>query len=43
MGQPSILNRMLLRAEYIGAVERTQGSETSQYLQEEKSKQRFPQ
>ncbi len=37
MGQPSILNRMLSRAEYIGALKRTQGSETSQYLQEKKS------
>ena len=37
MGQPGILNRMPSRAEYIGALTRTQGSETSQYLQEKKS------
>ena len=37
MGQPDILNRISLRAEYIGAWTRTQGSETSQYLQEQKS------
>ena len=37
MGQPGILNRMSSRAEYIGALKRTQGSETSQYLQEKKS------
>jgi hypothetical protein len=43
MGQPGILNRMSSRTEYIGAWKRTQGSETSQYLQEEKSNQRFPQ
>ncbi len=43
MGQPGIPNRMSSRSEYIGAAKRTQGSETSQYLQEEKSNQRFPQ
>ena len=37
MGQPGILNRMSSPAEYIGAWTRTQGSETSQYLQEKKS------
>ena len=37
MGQPGILNRMSSRAEFIGASMRTQGSETSQYLQEKKS------
>ena len=37
MGQPGIPNRMSSRAEYIGAAKRTQGSETSQYLQEQKS------
>jgi hypothetical protein len=37
MGQPGTLNRVPSRAEYIGAWKRTQGSETSQYLQEKKS------
>jgi hypothetical protein len=37
MGKPDILNRMSSRAEFIGAARRTQGSETSQYLQEKKS------
>ena len=37
MGKPGILNRMSSRAEFIGAWKRTQGSETSQYLQEKKS------
>ena len=37
MGQPGILNRMSSRTEFIGAARRTQGSETSQYLQEKKS------
>ena len=37
MGQPGILNRMSSRTEFIGAWKRTQGSETSQYLQEKKS------
>ena len=37
MGQPGTLNRVSSRAEYIGAWKRTQGSETSQYLQEKKS------
>jgi hypothetical protein len=37
MGQPGILNRMSSRAEYIGARKPTQGSETSQYLLEQKS------
>ena len=31
------VNDALLPAEFIGGVERTQGSETSQYLQEKKS------
>jgi hypothetical protein len=37
MGQPGILNRMSSRAEFIGALKPTQGSETSQYLLEKKS------
>jgi hypothetical protein len=37
MGQPGTLNRVSSRAEYIGTWKRTQGSETSQYLQEKKS------
>jgi hypothetical protein len=37
MGQPGTLNRVSSRAESIGALKRTQGSETSQYLQEKKS------
>jgi hypothetical protein len=37
MGKPDILNRMPSRAEFIGAWKLTQGSETSQYLQEQKS------
>ncbi len=37
MGEPDILNRMSSRAEFIGAARQTQGSETSQYLQEQKS------
>lgn len=37
MGQPGILNRMSSRAEFIGASRSTQGSETSQYLQEKKA------
>ena len=37
MGQPGALNRASSRAESIGARKRTQGSETSQYLQEKKS------
>ena len=37
MGKPGILNRMSSRAEFISAAKRTQGSETSQYLQEKKS------
>ena len=43
MGQPGIPNRMSSPAEFIGGWKRTQGSETSQYLKEEKSSQRFPQ
>ena len=37
MGKPGTLNRVSSRAESIGAWRRTQGSETSQYLQEKKS------
>ena len=37
MGQPDCLHRQSPAAEYIGGSESTQGSETSQYLQEEKS------
>ena len=39
MGQPGAGNAASLPAEYIGRVERTQGTETSKYLQEEKSKE----
>ena len=34
MGQPNAGNAALLPAEYIGRVERTEGTETSKYLQE---------
>ena len=37
MGQPGRRNGRSLSAEYIGRVERTEGTETSKYLQEEKS------
>lgn len=37
MGQPSTGNAVLLLPEYIGQVERTRGSDTSQYPQEEKT------
>ena len=37
MGQPSQSNVWLLLSEYIGWLEPTQGSETSQYLQEKKT------
>ena len=37
MGQPGAGNAESLPAEYIGRVERTEGTETSKYLQEEKS------
>ena len=37
MGQPSDLSRLLFKDEYIVLGRHTQGSETSQYLQEEKS------
>ena len=39
MGQPGTGNAVSLLSEYIGQVERTQGTETSKYLQEEKSKE----
>ena len=39
MGQPVSGNAETLPSESIGWVERTQGTETSQYLQEEKSKE----
>ena len=41
MGQPGTGNAVSLPAEYIGRVERTQGTETSKYLQEEKSTEIF--
>ena len=34
MGQPGAGNAASLSAEYIGRIERTQGTETSKYLQE---------
>ena len=37
MGQPRSGNAERLRAEFIGAAEATEGSEISQYLQEEKA------
>ncbi len=37
MGQPNSGNAELLPAEHIGRVERTKGTETSKYLQEEKA------
>ena len=37
MGQPGSSNVESLLSEYIGQLERTQGTETSKYLQEEKS------
>ena len=37
MGQPGAGNAASLSAEFIGVIERTQGTETSKYLQEEKS------
>ena len=37
MGKPSIGNSILLESEYIGLQSDTQGSETSQYLEEYKS------
>ena len=37
MGQPGCGNAQSPRAEFIGSAERTRGSETSQYPQEEKS------
>lgn len=37
MGQPNASNVVLLRAEYIGSQEQTQGTETSKYLMEEKT------
>ena len=37
MGQPGAVNPASSRAEYIGVWKRTEGSETSQYLQEQKS------
>ena len=38
MGKPNHHNRWLLPPEYIRWIERTQGSETSQYLEEKKTK-----
>ena len=37
MGQPTWSHIQVPLAEYIGYVEQTQGTETSKYLQEEKS------
>ena len=37
MGKPTRFNRLVLLAEYIGEEEVTGGTETSQYLEEEKS------
>ena len=37
MGKPSAPKGALLRAEFIGARERTRGSETSQYPEEKKT------
>ena len=37
MGEPSRGHALLLPAEYIGRLERTEGTETSKYLQEEKA------
>ena len=37
MGQPGAGNAASLLSEYIGQLERTRGTETSKYLQEEKS------
>ena len=39
MGQPGGSHRPSSAAEYIGRPKRTEGSETSQYLQEKKSKE----
>jgi hypothetical protein len=38
MGKPTAGNAAVRRAEYIGADEQTEGSETSQYLEEKKTK-----
>ena len=37
MGKPTAGNAAVRRAEFIGANERTEGSETSQYLEEKKA------
>ena len=37
MGKPTLVNAEVSQAEYIGLWKATQGSEPSQYLQEEKS------
>ena len=37
MGEPSTRDGVLPASEFIGCVEGTRGSETSQYLQEEKT------
>src|SRR5260221_10824757 len=37
MGKPTAGNAAVRRTEYIGANERTEGSETSQYLEEKKT------
>jgi hypothetical protein len=38
MGKPTLGNAGVPPAEYIGGEERTQGSETSQYLEEKKTR-----
>ena len=38
MGKPSWFNDRLRHPEYIGVIERTRGSETSQYPEEKKTK-----
>ena len=37
MGKPTALNRAVRRPEYIGPLEQTRGSETSQYPEEKKT------
>ncbi len=37
MGQPNMSNVILLHTEYIGMEEQTQGTETSKYLEENKT------
>ena len=42
MGQPCLGNAGQLRAEFIGAIESTRGSEISQYPLEKKANSDFP-